>query len=281
MTKYHPLFQLHQLVQLTHSVHGKAIFYSQVNLAKHDSMNDVDEAGGWLLSAFTGKSYFEREYQREDLDELLVAAGDADWTSFAKRFKKAILDGLFHVVENNARECRIIVDNDLHSRTTTSGGALAKLETIEIDLYPISHSSRNTKMGDFMFEARGCYLGQPILGPSSSTHSTTNTTPKSGVMEQGGGNYEDLKEERDRYKAENSVLKQEVERLRATAGSRNAHSGIGSTSGRPKSKNGQMATMVNEQLLKKRKGASILNPRMKKAVVAKGTEFGSDEEEDE
>lgn len=70
MSKYEPLLKLHKLVQLTHSANGKAIFYSQVNLAMNDSV-DEDEAGGWILSAFTGKSYFEREYRRDDLDDLV------------------------------------------------------------------------------------------------------------------------------------------------------------------------------------------------------------------
>lgn len=43
-----------------------------------------------------------------------------------------------------------------------------------------------------------------------------------------------------------------------------AQGGLGAGSGRPKSKNAQMAMMVKEQLLKKRKGVSALNPRMKK-----------------
>ena len=74
MSKYIPLFELHQLVQLTHSANGKAIFYSQVHLSKSDSIaNEDDEAGGWVLSAFTGKTYFEREYRREDLDDLVLA----------------------------------------------------------------------------------------------------------------------------------------------------------------------------------------------------------------
>lgn len=70
MSKYQPLFELHQLVQLTHSSTGKAIFYSQIHLSPNDTA-DEDEAGGWVLSAFTGKTYFEREYRREDLDEIV------------------------------------------------------------------------------------------------------------------------------------------------------------------------------------------------------------------
>lgn len=69
-TKYQPLFELDKMVQLTYSTQGKAIFYSQVHLAKDDNVEE-DEAGGWVLSAFTGKSYFEREYRREDLDDLV------------------------------------------------------------------------------------------------------------------------------------------------------------------------------------------------------------------
>lgn len=69
-TKYQPLFELDKLVQLTYSTQGKAIFYSQVLLAKDDKV-DEDDTGGWLLSAFTGKAYFEREYRREDLDDLV------------------------------------------------------------------------------------------------------------------------------------------------------------------------------------------------------------------
>lgn len=75
MSKYRPLFELHQLVQLTHSSTDKAIFYSQVHLSFDDTV-DEDEAGGWVLSTFTGKTYFEREYRREDLDSLVSFLSD-------------------------------------------------------------------------------------------------------------------------------------------------------------------------------------------------------------
>ena len=203
MTKYKPLFELHQLVQLTHSTSGKAIFYSQVHLALDDNV-DEDEAGGWILSAFTGKTYFEREYRRDDLDDLvrgyflfvclfvygcplhfflltkvhfsrlngnlfgrytenpkynptsfppslqLMATGDKDWISFAKRFRKAVLEGYFHIVDMNSRECKVIIDNEVHSRTTRD--SQSPLETIAIDMHPVSHTSRSEKIGEFMFE---------------------------------------------------------------------------------------------------------------------------------
>ncbi|GJJ70598.1 hypothetical protein EMPS_02947 [Entomortierella parvispora] len=280
MSKYVPLFELHQLVQLTHSANGKAIFYSQVHLSKSDSItNEDDEAGGWILSTFTGKTYFEREYRREDLDDLLSLTGDKDWTSFAKRFKKAIIDGYFHIVDTNTRECKVIVDNDIHSNMDNTN----QLEMIEIDMYPVSHSNRGEKLGDFMFECakfiqvHGCSLISK--GSASTSNRVSDITPGDPT----GKSYNDLKLERDNYKFENMALKQEIEKLRASAlnSSSMSHGGINSASGRPKSKTGQMAMMVKEQLLKKRKGVSALNPRMKRVALAKGTEFGSDDDDDE
>ncbi|KAF9184677.1 hypothetical protein BGZ51_008644 [Haplosporangium sp. Z 767] len=288
-TKYQPLFDLHQLVQLTHSTTGKTIFYSEVHLANDDNV-DEDEAGGWVLSAFTGKTYFEREYRREDLDDLLVATGDKDWVSFAQRFKRAIIDGYFHIMDMSARECKVIVDNEVHSRT---GNTTNKLETIEIDMYPVSHANRGEKIGAFMFEcasyfqARGCSLNARNSGSGSNSVSSSKstTTASTGDNTSGGQDksYDDLKLERDSLKTENQELKKEVQRLHAITlkSASMASGGLGPASGRPKSKNAQMAMMVKEQLLKKRKGVSALNPRMKKGVVAKGTEFGSDDEEDE
>ncbi|KAF9109250.1 hypothetical protein BGX27_007826 [Mortierella sp. AM989] len=287
MTKYQPLFDLHQLVQLTHSTTGKVIFYSQVNLAKDDNV-DEDEAGGWVLSAFTGKSYFEREYRREDLDDLLITTGDKDWSSFAKRFKKAVLEGYFHIVDVNPRECKVIVDNEVHSRM---GNNPSPLETIEIDMHPVNHSSRGEKMGEFMFECAsylqvcGCVLNPRIAGVNTASSNSRNQAVPVDADVGGTGkgkSYDDLRLERDNLRSENADLKKEIERLHAQAlKSGSTSSGIGTTSGRPKSKSAQMAMMVKEQLLKKRKGVSALNPRLKKGVLAKGTEFGSDAEEDE
>ncbi|KAI8349594.1 hypothetical protein B0O80DRAFT_489475 [Mortierella sp. GBAus27b] len=286
MSKYQPLFELHQLVQLTHSTTGKVIFYSQVHLSSDDTV-DEDEAGGWVLSAFTGKTYFEREYRREDLDDLLTTTGDKDWTSFAKRFKKAVLEGHFHVMDAGARECKVIVDHDVHSRTGTSSSSL---ETIEIDMHPVSHANRGEKLGVFMFECagyiqvQGCSLNPKNAKGSSSSQQANNNTDTSGDSGSGKGkSYDDLKLERDNLRAENANLKREIESLQANAlkSGNTANGGLGTTSGRPKNKNAQMAMMVKEQLLKKRKGVSALNPRMKKGTVAKGTEFGSDEDDDD
>ncbi|KAK3817319.1 MAG: hypothetical protein J3Q66DRAFT_400629 [Benniella sp.] len=289
MSKYRPLFELHQLVQLTHSSTDKAIFYSQVHLSPDDTV-DKEEAGGWVLSTFTGKTYFEREYRREDLDKLLVIAGDKDWESFAKRFKKAVLEGYFHIMDTGSRECKVIIDNDVHSRMGTSSNLL---ETIEIDMHPVSHASRGEKLGEFMFECakliqvQGCILDPKKAKSSLATPSTNNnsgTSAAGATADSGSGkgkSYDDLKQERDNLRDENAELKREIERLQANAlKSGSMGNGVGATSGRPKSKNAQMAMMVKEQLLKKRKGVSALNPRMKKGTVAKGTEFGSDDDEE-
>ncbi|KAF9984292.1 hypothetical protein BGZ65_000704 [Modicella reniformis] len=306
MSKYRPLFELHQLVQLTHSSTSKTIFRSQVHLSFDDTV-DEDEAGGWFLSAFTGKTYFEREYRREDLDDFvtylpasqilnidLVTTGDKDWVSFAKRFKKAILDGHFHVMDTSSRECKVVIDNEVHSRTGTSSSSL---ETIEIDMHPVSHASRGEKLGEFMFECASYIQAHGnILDPKNAKAKATANQGSGGagtsadnVTGDDGGNgkgknYDDLKVERDKFKTENEELRREIERLRVEAlksGSlASGGPGAGSSS-RPKSKNAQMAMMVKEQLLKKRKGVSALNPRMKKGNVAKGTEFGSDDDDDE
>ncbi|KAG9320432.1 hypothetical protein KVV02_002527 [Mortierella alpina] len=290
MTKYQPLFDLHQLVQLTHSTTGKAIFYSQVQLAKDNSV-DEDEAGGWVLSAFTGKTYFEREYRREDLDDLLIATGDKDWTSFANRFKKAILEGYFHVVDMSSRECKVIVDNEVHSR---SGSTSSKLETIDIEMHVVNHATRGDKTGVFLFEcatyfqAHGCTLnpkapglfaGSNHVAKTSDENQEDNTAGVAGRVK----SYDDLRLERDTLKTENVELKREIERLHAnalnSAGSMSS-GGLGATGGRPKSK-AQMLMLANAQMFKKRKGASALNPRMKKGTVAKGTEFGSEDDDEE
>ncbi|KAG0368270.1 hypothetical protein BGZ54_002317 [Gamsiella multidivaricata] len=259
MSKYWPLFELHQLVQLTHSTTGKTIFYSQVHLASDDHV-DEDEAGGWVLSAFTGKTYFEREYRRDDLNDLLTTTGDKDWSFFARRFKKAILEGYFHIVDTNPRECKLIVDNDCTKYIQARGCSLMDSKDL------------------------GTKLAPHLIG---SVGSTTTTNAETAGDRNGAGrgdrNYDDLKLERDNLKTENAELKQEIERLHANALKANnmSQGGLGAASGRPKSKNAQMAMMVKEQLLKKRKGVSALNPRMKRGVVAKGTEFGSDDDDDD
>ncbi|ORZ26505.1 hypothetical protein BCR41DRAFT_224405 [Lobosporangium transversale] len=192
----------------------------------------------------------------------------------------------------STRECRVIVDNDVHSRT---GSSSSTLETIVIDMYPVNHASRGEKIGEFMFEcarfiqAHGCSLRGGTSIPSESTSmneaGAESTKAENGANTIGddGKSLIDLKLERDNLKSENADLKREIDKLHAQlmkAGS-GLHGGLGANKGRPNSKNTQMAMMVKEQLLKKRKGISALNPRMKKGVVAKGTEFGSDEEDDE
>lgn len=81
----------------------------------------------------------------------MKTAGDKDWASFTKRFKNAVLQGLFHIVDMSSRECKVIVDNEVHSRT---GSSQSSLETIEIDMYPVNHASRSEKTTDFMFEVK-------------------------------------------------------------------------------------------------------------------------------
>ncbi|KAF9952618.1 hypothetical protein BGZ72_006045 [Mortierella alpina] len=289
MAKFQPLFDLHQLIQLTHSTTGKAIFYSQVQLAKDDNV-DEEEAGGWVLSAFTGKTYFEREYRREDLDDLLITTGDKDWSSFANRFKKAVLGGYFHVVDMTSRECKVIVDNEVHSR---SGSASSKLETIDIEMHVVNHATRGEKTGAFLFEcaayfqAHGCTLnpkaagsltGPDHLAKTSAGNQEDNSAGTVGRVK----SYDDLRLERDTLKSENAELKREIERLHANALKSGSMSsgGLGATGGRPKSK-AQLVMLANAQMFKKRKGASALNPRMKKGMVAKGTEFGSEEDDED
>ncbi|KAG0075450.1 hypothetical protein BGZ92_002884 [Podila epicladia] len=163
MSKYEPLSKLHKLVQLTHSANGKAIFYSQVNLTMNDSV-DEDEAGGWILSTFTGKSYFEREYRRDDLDDLLTTSGDASWEEFANRFKTAIMEGYLHLVDSNPRECTVIIDNNLQSRESNP----IKQTMIEVEMHPVNHASRSEKLGEFMFEL---YPGPWLFNVLKSSHS--------------------------------------------------------------------------------------------------------------
>ncbi|KAG0372729.1 hypothetical protein BGX24_012652 [Mortierella sp. AD032] len=273
-TKYQPLFELDKLVQLTYSAQGKAIFYSQVQLAKDDKV-DEDEAGGWILSAFTGKAYFEREYRREDLDDL----------------------GYFHVADMGTRECKVIVDNEVH--TQAGGASVGGLETIKIEMFAVNHASRGEKIGEFMFECagylqeQGCSLNKQRSRSSAGAQSTgvaqanvvDGTDAGRGGAGGGGGVklYEDLKLERDNLKSENADLKKEIERLHANALKSGAgmNGGLGTASGRPKSKAARDAIIAREQVFKKRKGASTLNPRVKKGRAVEGTEFGdSDDEED-
>ncbi|KAG0202446.1 hypothetical protein BGX33_009708 [Mortierella sp. NVP41] len=276
-TKYQSLFELDKLVQLTYSTQGKAIFYSQVQLAKDDNV-DEDEAGGWVLSAFTGKVYFEREYRREDLDDLLASAGDKDWTSFARRFRRAVAEGYFHVADMGTRECKVIVDNEVHSQNPNSGG----LETIQIEMFTVNHASRGEKIGEFMFEAN-----RPSAGATTGAGITQAGAANLADAGQSGGgaakSYDDLKLERDNLKSENAELKKEIERLHANALKSGAgmNGGLGSASGRPKSKAARDAIIAREQVFKKRKGASTLNPRVKRGHAVGGTEFGDSDDEDE
>ncbi|KAG0303904.1 hypothetical protein BGZ97_001699 [Linnemannia gamsii] len=288
-TKYLPLFELDKLVQLTYSTQGKAIFYSQVLLAKDDKA-DEDDAGGWLLSAFTGKAYFEREYRREDLDDLLVSAGDKDWTSFARRFKRAVVEGYFHVADMGSRECKVIVDNEVH---TQAGGAGSDgLETIQIEMYTVNHATRGEKLGEFMFECAGYLQGQGCSlnklkgrtsGVASSTAGAAHDDAANTDRRGGAKSYEDLKLERDNLKSENADLKKELERLHANALKTGAsmNGGLGTASGRPKSKTARDAIIAREQVFKKRKGASTLNPRVKRGRAVEGTEFGDSDDDDE
>ncbi|KAF9545114.1 hypothetical protein EC957_011269 [Mortierella hygrophila] len=291
-TKYQPLFELDKLVQLTHSTQGKAIFYSQVHLAKDDNV-DEDDAGGWVLSAFTGKAYFEREYRREDLDDLLSSTGDKDWTSFSTRFRRAVVEGYFHVADMGTRECKVIVDNEVH--TQASGAGSGGLETIQIEMFTVNHATRGEKLGEFMFECagylqgRGCSLNEQ----KGRTSGVSPSTATAGIAQgdavdaaRGGGvrSYEDLKLERDNLKSENADLKKEIERLHANALKSGAsmNGGLGTASGRPKSKAAKDAIIAREQVFKKRKGASTLNPRVKRGRAVEGTEFGdSDDDDDE
>ncbi|KAF9900988.1 hypothetical protein EC991_006630 [Linnemannia zychae] len=288
-TKFQPLFELDKLVQLTYSTQGKAIFYSQVQLAKDDKA-DEDEAGGWILSAFTGKAYFEREYRREDLDDLLTSAGDKDWASFAKRFRRAVVEGYFHMADMGTRECKVIIDNEVHTR---AGG----LETINIDMFTVNHASRGEKIGEFMFECagylqeHGCSLnnqrGRSLGGVQTAGMTHTEADHSTHAGRGGGGSgaksYDDLKLERDNLKFENADLKKEIERLHANAlkSGTSTNGSLGAASGRPRSKAARDAIIAREQVFKKRKGASTLNPRVKKGRAVEGTEFGeSDDEED-
>ncbi|KAG0279508.1 hypothetical protein BGZ95_001024 [Linnemannia exigua] len=293
-TKYQPLFELDKLVQLTYSTQGKAIFYSQVQLANDDRV-DEDEAGGWTLSAFTGKAYFEREYRREDLDDLLASAGDKDWISFARRFRRAVVEGYFHVADMGTRECKVIVDNEVH--TQAGGAGTGGLETIKIEMFAVNHASRGEKIGEFIFECagylqeQGCSLNKQRGRSSGGALSTgivqANAIDGKDAGRGGGGGggakpYDDLKMERDNLKSENADLKKEIERLHADALKSGAgmSGGLGSASGRPKSKAARDAIIAREQVFKKRKGASTLNPRVKKGRAVEGTEFGDSDDED-
>ncbi|KAF9137145.1 hypothetical protein BG015_002822 [Linnemannia schmuckeri] len=290
-TKYQPLFELDKLVQLTYSTQGKAIFYSQVHLVKDDNVDD-DDAGGWVLSAFTGKAYFEREYRREDLDDLLASTGDKDWTSFARRFRRAVVEGYFHVVDMGTRECKVIVDNEVH--TQTGGAGSGGLETIQIEMFTVNHATRGEKLGEFLFECaeylqgQGCSLNKRKGHTSGSSPSVVTAGILQGdtadAARRGGAkSYEDLKLERDSLKSENADLKKEIERLHANAlKSASMNGGLGTASGRPKSKAARDAIIAREQVFKKRKGASTLNPRVKRGRAVEGTEFGdSDDDDDE
>ncbi|KAF9922740.1 hypothetical protein FBU30_007137 [Linnemannia zychae] len=289
-TKYYPLVELDKLVQLTYSTQGKAIFYSQVQLSKNGNV-DEGEAGSWILSAFTGRAYFEREYHREELDDLLIASGDKDWASFAKRFREAIVQGYFHITDMSARECKVIVDNEVHNHAGGTTGA-SSLETIQIEMYPVSHTSRGEKLGEFMFECASYLQGQGFSLNKQKGRSTAEAQPIEtlnsdaanaiGLGHEGGAKtYEELKLERDNLKSENADLKKEIERLHANALKSGAslNGGLGTASGRPKSKAAREAIIAREQVFKRRKGASTLNPRVKRGRAVEGTEFGDSDED--
>jgi len=65
------------------------------------------------------------------------------------RFRTAITEGYFHLVDSNPRECTVIIDNNIQSREVNSTNTLTM---IEVEMYPVNHASRGEKLGEFMFE---------------------------------------------------------------------------------------------------------------------------------
>lgn len=59
------------------------------------------------------------------------------------------MEGYFHLVDPNPRECIVIIDNNIQSREVNSTNTLTM---IEVEMYPVNHASRGEKLGEFMFE---------------------------------------------------------------------------------------------------------------------------------
>lgn len=60
------------------------------------------------------------------------------------------MEGYFHVADMGTRECKVIVDNEVHTRA--GGAGSGGLETIQIEMFTVNHATRGEKLGEFMFE---------------------------------------------------------------------------------------------------------------------------------
>ncbi|KAF9971523.1 hypothetical protein BGZ73_005529 [Actinomortierella ambigua] len=300
MSKYAPLFDLNKITQLLYTSTGKFSIYSRVLLSKNVHLTATTAASSahdpsgdaWVLSAFSGKSWFERKYHEDELDDLLEAAGDVDWASFVTRIKRAIQSGHMHLHEvSHGRECVLTIDNELASSTskagssTTSSAAGHPME-LRVEMTRVATETKNQQVSEFVFDLvefaqkHGCMIG----GEGGSS--------RSGAMRMDGGDgagdsagskdLESLKLERDNYKNEAAQLKQQLERLQASVSSMPGGSQlVSSSAGKPRSKAGKNA-MLNAHLAnKKRKGQSLVNPRVRAVPKAKGTEFDDDDDEED
>ncbi|KAG0251481.1 hypothetical protein DFQ27_008726 [Actinomortierella ambigua] len=301
MSKYAPLFDLHKITQLLYTSTGKFSIYSRVLLDKHHlhsttASSLVHDLGteAWVLSAFSGTSWFERKYHEDELDDLLEAAGDVDWASFTTRVKRAIQSGHMHLHEvSHGRECVLTIDNELATSKGggESGGGSSSEATrtgqqveLRVELTRVATETKNQQVCEFVFDLvefaqrHGCMIGGP--GEGRSSRSTTGVD--SGNENVGNKDFESLKLERDNYKNEAAQLKQQLERLQASVSSMPGGSQLvsGGTS-RPRSKAGKNAMLSAHLANKKRKGQSLVNPRVRAVPKAKGTEFDDDDDDED
>lgn len=71
------------------------------------------------------------------------------------------MEGYFHLVDSNPRECTVIIDNNVQSRESKSTN---KRATIDVEMYPVNHASRGEKLGEFMFEVLRATVFHWVLG---------------------------------------------------------------------------------------------------------------------
>ncbi|KAG0236394.1 hypothetical protein BGW42_003552 [Actinomortierella wolfii] len=298
MSKYAPLFELDKLGQVSYTSTGKFAICSRVLLNKQfhlhgnknaSSVNGASTSEGWVLSAFSGTSWFERVYHEDELDDLLDAAGDADWASFATRIKRAIKSGHIHTHEvSNGFECTVTIDNELTSTSrggnisTSKPGATRQPVELHVEMTRVATDTKNQKVNELLFDLMGFAQKHGCSFQSDAEFSNfAGDNISSRAEATGDRDFESLKMERDNYKNEAAQLKQQLERLQASVSSMPGGSQlVMSSASKPRSKAGKNA-MLNAHLAnKKRKGQSLVNPRVRAVPKAKGTEFDDDEDDE-
>ncbi|KAG0232877.1 hypothetical protein BGW41_001701 [Actinomortierella wolfii] len=239
-------------------------------------------------SDFSDKSQDKKD--ESNTKTRLDAAGDADWASFATRIKRAIKSGHIHTHEvSNGFECTVTIDNELTSTSrggnisTSKPGATRQPVELHVEMTRVATDTKNQKVNELLFDLMGFAQKHGCSFQSDAEFSNfAGDNISSRAEATGDRDFESLKMERDNYKNEAAQLKQQLERLQASVSSMPGGSQlVMSSASKPRSKAGKNA-MLNAHLAnKKRKGQSLVNPRVRAVPKAKGTEFDDDDDDDE